>query len=120
MYDAVCYKSDFFSDENRYMLILDSKIRKLFLENNDNFENMKSVINYSFDNKISSLSKLNFMTEDNQLISYRYLGDNYLLYCIESIYINPVGNITKSDIEQFLSVKNVEYKNIKIEKTLLM
>lgn len=119
VYDAACYKNGFFSDENGYMLILDSKIRKLFLENNDNFENMKGVINYSFDNKISSLSKLNFMTENNQLISYRYFGHKNLLSLIESVYVNPVGEMTESDIRQLLSTKNVNHKNIKIEKTPL-
>ena len=119
IYDAACYKSEFFTDENGYMLILDSKIRKLFLENNDNFESMKRVINDSFDNKISSLSKLNFMTEDNQLISYRYFGHNDLLSLIDSVYINPVGEMTESDIKHLLSTKNVKHKNIKIEKTRL-
>ena len=117
--DRFTNKVTYFSDENEYRLILNSQIKKAFLEDDNSYQNLKDTINLSTSNNNFSLSELKFMTENNQLVSYRYLGYISLLNLIDSIYINPVGNVTESDVEQLLSVKNVKYNDIKIKKTLL-
>jgi hypothetical protein len=117
--ESIAYKNEYFSDENEYRLILNSQIKKAFLEDDNSYQNLKDTINLSTSNNNFSLSELKFMTENNQLVSYRYLGYISLLNLIDSIYINPVGNVTESDVEQLLSVKNVKYNDIKIKKTLL-
>ncbi len=117
--ESIAYKNEYFSDENEYRLILNSQIKKAFLEDDNSYQNLKDTINLSTSNNNFSLSELKFMTENNQLVSYRYLGYISLLNLIDSIYRNPVGNVTESDVEQLLSVKNVKYNDIKIKKTLL-
>lgn len=115
--ESLAYKSAYFAEENEYRLILDSGVRKLFLEQSNCIDKLQGVVNLSFDNNKGSLSKTDFMTENNQLISFRYFGYNNLLSLIESVYINPVGDVTESDIKLLLSAKKIEFDNIAIIKT---
>lgn len=117
--ESIAYKNKYFSEENEYRLILDSKIKKLFLEDDNSYKNLKNAIGSSIGNDNVSLSELKFMTENNQLVSYKHFKYGGLLNLIESIHINPICNITESDIKQVLSTQNVKYDNIKIEKTSL-
>ena len=117
--ESIAYKNEYFSEENEYRLILDSKIKKLFLKDDNSYNNLKNVIDSSIGNDNVSLSELKFMTENNQLVSYKYFRYSSLLNLIESVYINPVCNITESDIKQVLSTQNIKYDDIKIEKTSL-
>lgn len=117
--ESLAYKNSYFSDENEYRLILDSKIRKIFLEQDKSIDKLHEVVDYSFENDNGSLSKTNFMTVNNQLMSYRYFGYNNLLSLIDSVYINPMRDITESDIKLLLSVKKIKSDNIVITKTSL-
>lgn len=85
--ESIAYKNEYFSDENEYRLILNSQIKKAFLEDDNSYQNLKDTINLSTSNNNFSLSELKFMTENNQLVSYRYLGYISLLNLIDSIYI---------------------------------
>ena len=115
--ESLAYKSAYFAEENEYRLILDSGVRKLFLEQSNCIDKLQEVVNLSFENNKGSLSKTNFITENNQLLSFRYFGYNNLLSLIESFYINPVGNVTESDIKLLLSAQKIEFDNITIIKT---
>ena len=115
--ESLAYKSAYFAEENEYRLILDSGVRKLFLEQSNCIDKLQEVVNLSFENNKGSLSKTNFITENNQLLSFRYFGYNNLLSLIESVYINPVGDVTESDIKLLLSAKKIEFDNIAIIKT---
>lgn len=117
--ESIAYKNEYFSEENEYRLILDSQIKKLFLEDDNSYKNLKNAISSSIGTDNASLSELKFMTENNQLVSYKYFRYSGLLNLIESVYINPVCNITESDIKQVLSTQNIKYDDIKIEKTSL-
>lgn len=115
--ESLAYKNAYFAEENEYRLILDSGVRKFFLEQSNCIDKLQEVVNLSFENNKGSLSKTNFMTENNQLLSFRYFGCNNLLSLIESVYINPVGDVTASDIKLLLSAKKIKFDNIAIIET---
>lgn len=115
--ESLAYKNSFFSDENEYRLIFNSKIRKLFLEQDNHIENLQNAINFSFKNSNISLSKTSFITFNNQLLSYRYFGYNDISNLIDSVYINPASQITESDLKLLLSANGINFD--KITKTKL-
>lgn len=117
--ESIAYKNEYFSEENEYRLILDSQIKKLFLEDDSSYKNLRNTISSSFGNDNVSLSELKFNVENNQLVSYKYFKYSGLLNLIESIHINPVCNMTELEIKQVLSTQNIKYDDIKIKKTSL-
>ena len=117
--DSLTYKNDYFSDENEYMVILNLFIRELFLDTEKKEEIIEMILNHSWDNDPYSLTKSEFKTINNQLVSYKYFGNKNMLDSIVSVHINPLCDIEKSDIDIILSSKNVNHENIRIEKTQL-
>lgn len=115
--ESIAYKNSFFSDENEYRLIFNSKIRKIFLEQDNRIEKLQEAINLSFESFSISLSKTSFITVNNQLLSYRYFGYNDISNLIDSVYINPTSQITESDIKLLLSANSINFD--KITKTTL-
>lgn len=119
LFDSLYYKNNFFSDENEYRVVLKLYIRELFLGRDMNNDRINKVVNHFVEKKEFSLSKSEFITRDNHLISCKYLKYNDLLDYIKTIDINPMCNVEKSDIKLLLSAKDVNVDEINIEKTVL-
>lgn len=119
LFDSLYYKNNFFSDENEYRVVLKLYIKELFLGRDMSNGRINKVVNHFLEKKTFSLSKSEFITRDNHLISCKYLKYYDLLNYIKTIDINPMCSIEKSDINLLLSAKDVNVGEIKIEKIVL-
>ncbi len=117
--NSIAYKNEYFSDEQEYRFTINSSIRSIFLENNKSYENLHNVLNCSFNNETASLSNLNFIVENNQIVSHRYFGYKYIPNLIDCIYINPLSSVDVSDIELLLSINNITLPNCQIIKSII-
>ena len=102
VYESVLFKDTYFADEHEFRLIVPTH---LYLHSNiENYqEQIKSIVNFSIQNDIFSLSKLKFTVENNDLISYRHLIFNNIAPLISAVYINPTIQASVNDIEMLLS-----------------